>query len=84
MHVQFWINKNVSYDNFVLLVIVGIKACVHVHGVFPYIFIPNSSELLDQDLYQLAASLDKAINVSLGNSTSNSQHVYKIIQVYGR
>jgi len=59
---------------------------MHVHGVFPYLFVryyaasePSpSSYLLD-----FAAGLDKAINVALGNASSARQHVYKISLVSG-
>lgn len=63
----------------------GDKTCLHVHGVFPYVLVPYSGA---QDagpvMYQLASSLDKAINVSLGSSYSNKQYVFKITQVSGR
>lgn len=63
---------------------VGEKTCVHVHGVFPYICIPyDGSEPYLKLSYQLAASLDKAINIASGYSTSNAQHVYKVVLVSG-
>lgn len=66
------------------IVLSGIKTCVHVHGVFPYICIPyDGSEPHLQLSYKLAASLDKAINIASGFSTSNTQHVYKVVLVSG-
>lgn len=63
----------------------GIKTCLHVHGVLPYFYIPyvggDSQTEADKLAYQLAMSLDKAINISLGQSNSNSQHVFKIVLV---
>nr|XP_022909992.1 DNA polymerase zeta catalytic subunit [Onthophagus taurus] len=62
----------------------GVKTCLHIHGVFPYIYIPyDGQEGVDSFIYQLAASLDKAINVSLGQTASNIQHIFKITLVSG-
>ncbi|KAK4881776.1 hypothetical protein RN001_005095 [Aquatica leii] len=62
----------------------GHKTCLHVHGVFPYLYIPydgieDSSSLM----YQIANKLDQAINISLGHASSTTQHVYKIVLVSG-
>lgn len=66
---------------------IGIKTCMHVHGVFPYLYIPfNGSETIgdaDRLSYQLASSLDKAINISLGQTNSSTQHVFKVLLVKG-
>lgn len=59
---------------------------MHVHGVFPYLYIPfdeHSSEDSDRFTYQVAASLDKAINISLGQAHSVDEHVFKIVYVKG-
>lgn len=61
---------------------------MHVHGVFPYLYVPydgNASTLEDADRlsYQLAASLDKAINISLGQTNSATQHIFKVVLVKG-
>ncbi|XP_047479044.1 mucin-4-like [Penaeus chinensis] len=62
----------------------GQKACLHVHGVFPYILIPyDGAESLSRLPYILAAALDKALNIALGNANSNAQHVYKVQPVSG-
>ncbi|XP_015432671.1 PREDICTED: DNA polymerase zeta catalytic subunit [Dufourea novaeangliae] len=62
----------------------GIKTCLHIHGVFPYIYIPCAIENnVDSFMYKLAAAIDSAINVSLGSAFSKSQHVYKIQRVSG-
>uniref|UniRef100_A0A1B6J8T5 DNA-directed DNA polymerase n=1 Tax=Homalodisca liturata TaxID=320908 RepID=A0A1B6J8T5_9HEMI len=63
----------------------GCKTCLHIHGVFPYILVPYSGTGdAGRAMYQLASSLDKAINVSTGSSYSKKQHVFKIVQVSGR
>ncbi|KAG8223007.1 hypothetical protein J437_LFUL000715, partial [Ladona fulva] len=63
----------------------GEKVCLHVHGVFPYIYVPyDGLEQKEGEAYRLASSLDKAINVSLGKSNSVTHHVYKISLVSGR
>ncbi|KAF7990572.1 hypothetical protein HCN44_000377 [Aphidius gifuensis] len=62
----------------------GKKTCLHLHGAFPYMYVPYTSEKKDDNLlYKLAASLDAAINISLGTATSKTQHVYKIQVVTG-
>lgn len=56
-----------------------------MHGVFPYLYVPydggDATGDSDRLAYQLASSLDKAINISLGQTNSNAQHVFKIILV---
>ncbi|CAG9559854.1 unnamed protein product [Danaus chrysippus] len=62
----------------------GQKACLHIHGVFPYFYIPcPEANPQPQFLYQIAASLDKALNIALKQATSANQHVYKITVVKG-
>ncbi|KAH9634515.1 hypothetical protein HF086_016603 [Spodoptera exigua] len=62
----------------------GHKACLHIHGVFPYFYIPcPTPNPQPQFLYQIAASLDKALNIALKQATSTNQHVYKISLVKG-
>lgn len=62
----------------------GIKTCLHIHGVFPYMYVPCTVEKnVDSYIYKLAAAMDSAINVSLGSATSNTQHVYNIQRVSG-
>lgn len=60
---------------------------MHVHGVFPYLYIPyqgnGGANECDIFTYQIATSLDKAINVSLGQATANTEHVFKIVHVKG-
>ncbi|XP_015597697.1 DNA polymerase zeta catalytic subunit isoform X2 [Cephus cinctus] len=62
----------------------GEKTCLHIHGVFPYIYVPCTSMEDGNSLaYNLATSLDSAINVSLGCTASKNQHVFKIQKVSG-
>ncbi|XP_052808091.1 uncharacterized protein LOC128236972 isoform X1 [Mya arenaria] len=63
----------------------GQKTCMHVHGVFPYLYVPYDGTVpWDRFLRQFATSLDKAINVALGYGQAPTQHVYKIVLVNGR
>lgn len=66
----------------------GTKTCAHIHGVFPYLYVPyaggDAAGESDRLSYQLASSLDKAINISLGQANSTTQHVFKIILVKAR
>ncbi|XP_076686257.1 DNA polymerase zeta catalytic subunit isoform X1 [Andrena cerasifolii] len=62
----------------------GVKTCLHIHGVFPYMYVPCTIEKsIDSFIYKLAAAMDSAINVSLGSAMSNTQHVYNIQRVSG-
>ncbi|XP_069126103.1 uncharacterized protein [Argopecten irradians] len=62
----------------------GQKTCMHVHGVFPYLYVPyDGTQPWDRYMRQFASSLDKAVNVAQGHPTSNIQHVYKISLVSG-
>ena len=58
---------------------------MHVHGVFPYLFVRYhaSAEPLSSYMQQFAAALDRAINIALGSAASTRQHVYKISLVSG-
>nr|XP_012234018.1 PREDICTED: DNA polymerase zeta catalytic subunit [Linepithema humile] len=62
----------------------GKKTCLHIHGVFPYMYVPCTvQENTDSYAYQLAASIDSALNTSFGSTSSTNQHVYKIQRVSG-
>ncbi|KAG2468740.1 REV3L polymerase, partial [Polypterus senegalus] len=63
----------------------GQKTCLHVHGIFPYIYVPYDGYGQDPDryLHQVAFSVDRALNVSMGNPSSSSQHIFKISLVSG-
>uniref|UniRef100_A0A2M4B8C7 DNA polymerase zeta catalytic subunit n=1 Tax=Anopheles marajoara TaxID=58244 RepID=A0A2M4B8C7_9DIPT len=66
----------------------GVHSCVHIHGVFPYFYIPYEGSVSDrlvvgQRIYQLATALDKALNVSLAQSNSRTSHVFNISLVKG-
>ncbi|XP_052868750.1 DNA polymerase zeta catalytic subunit [Anopheles cruzii] len=66
----------------------GTHSCVHIHGVLPYFYIPYEGSTadrlaVDQRIYQLASALDKAINISLGQSNSRAMHVFNITLVKG-
>eukprot|EP00092_Neocalanus_flemingeri_P026221 GFUD01028422.1.p1 GENE.GFUD01028422.1~~GFUD01028422.1.p1 ORF type:complete len:564 (-),score=168.80 GFUD01028422.1:58-1749(-) len=61
----------------------GQKACLHLHGIFPYMYVPMPSGEQEGFVYRLAASLDKAINISMQQGSSNVQHVYKAVKVSG-
>ena len=69
----------------------GQKTCLHIHGIFPYLYVPLPAHDQPGYLYRLAASLDKALNMTLYGSgseqhpSSNGQHhVYKIVEVTGK
>ncbi|XP_060769511.1 DNA polymerase zeta catalytic subunit isoform X2 [Neoarius graeffei] len=61
------------------------KTCLHVHGVFPYIYVPYDGfgQEPERYLHQVAFSIDRAVNVSMGNPSSHTQHVFKVTLVSG-
>nr|XP_036219196.1 DNA polymerase zeta catalytic subunit [Bactrocera oleae] len=64
----------------------GRKTCMHVHGVFPYFYIPYEAkefESLNKAIYQITSNVDKAINISLGQACSGAIHVFKVQLVKG-
>lgn len=68
-----------------VFVCAGQKTCLHVHGVFPYIYVPYDGfgQEAERYLRQVAFSIDRAVNVSMGNPSSHTQHVFKITLVSG-
>lgn len=67
----------------------GQKTCLHVHGVFPYIYVPcpptvvDSAEGHGKYVQQLAKSVDHALQVALGAGSREGSHVFKIVLVKG-
>lgn len=62
----------------------GQKTCLHVHGVFPYIYVPyDGTQPTDKYVKQFAISVDFAVQVALGKASSSQQHVYEISVVKG-
>ena len=51
----------------------GQKTCLHIHGIFPYLYVPLPAQDQPGYLYRLAASLDKALNMTLYGSGSSAQ-----------
>ncbi|KAM3602464.1 uncharacterized protein V6R79_004647 [Siganus canaliculatus] len=63
----------------------GQKTCLHLHGVFPYIYVPYDgyNQQPERYLRQVAFSIDRALNVAMGNPACNVQHVFKVVMVSG-
>uniref|UniRef100_A0A8C5JPK4 DNA polymerase zeta catalytic subunit n=1 Tax=Junco hyemalis TaxID=40217 RepID=A0A8C5JPK4_JUNHY len=63
----------------------GQKTCLHLHGVFPYLYVPYDGFGQHPECYlrQVAFSIDRALNVALGNPSSTVQHVFKVSLVSG-
>ncbi|KAJ6660281.1 hypothetical protein lerEdw1_017981 [Lerista edwardsae] len=63
----------------------GQKTCLHLHGIFPYLYVPYDGygQQPEHYLRHLAFSIDRALNVALGNPSSSVQHVFKVSLVYG-
>ena len=64
---------------------VGQKTCLHVHGVFPYLYVPCPvADPSTRYVQQLARGMDQALQVSLGvTSRTDQHHVFKITVVKG-
>lgn len=62
----------------------GQKTCLHLHCVFPYLFVPCPvTDPSAAYLRQLARSADSALQLSLGVASKQAVHVYKIVVVRG-
>ncbi|KYO24730.1 DNA polymerase zeta catalytic subunit isoform A [Alligator mississippiensis] len=63
----------------------GQKTCLHIHGIFPYLYVPYDGygQQSEHYLRQVAFSIDRALNVALGNPSSTVQHVFKVSLVSG-
>ncbi|XP_014636650.1 PREDICTED: DNA polymerase zeta catalytic subunit isoform X1 [Ceratotherium simum simum] len=63
----------------------GQKTCLHLHGIFPYLYVPYDGygQQPERYLSQMAFSIDRALNVALGNPSSTAQHVFKVSLVSG-
>ncbi|XP_054900495.1 DNA polymerase zeta catalytic subunit [Poeciliopsis prolifica] len=63
----------------------GQKTCLHLHGVFPYIYVPYDGcrQQPKRHMRQVAFSIDRALNVAMGNPAASTQHVFKVVLVSG-
>ena len=62
----------------------GQKTCLHIHGAFPYIYVPcGTANPSDGYLRQLCGSIDHALQMSLGAGSKPVQHVFKAVVVKG-
>ena len=70
-------------ESAVLYYFAGERMCMHIHGVFPYVYVALEHEPDESYLQRLAQAIDKAINLSLGRPSSYTQHVFSISVVQG-
>uniref|UniRef100_UPI003AAE4BD6 DNA polymerase zeta catalytic subunit n=1 Tax=Centroberyx gerrardi TaxID=166262 RepID=UPI003AAE4BD6 len=63
----------------------GQKTCLHLHGIFPYIYVAYDGygQQPERHLRQVAFSIDRALNVAMGSPSSSTQHVFKVVLVSG-
>ena len=64
----------------------GQKTCLHVHGVFPYLYVPCSEPRPDERcLLRLAKSVNHALKLSFQSTAprEDDDHVFKIVVVKG-
>ena len=69
----------------------GMKICARRQKNEDLVLLTNKKIVLlelevfqDGWVYRLSASLDKAINISMGQSSSKVQHVYKVMIIMSR
>ena len=80
---RFLIILNAETCFFWLYLFSGQKACTHVHGIFPYLYVPSDEVDLSRNfLRQFASSIDTAMNIALGRASAHIQHVFKITPVH--
>ena len=71
MYRKFLLNEYHDYFCLFLLPCIGYKVCLHVHGVFPYIYIPcDGSAPPDKMGHHIVMALDRAVNILQGQGTS--------------
>lgn len=62
------------------------KICANIHGVFPYLYIPcaeTNHDKINEFMNDVATAIDKNINISYGQSSAATKHVFKIALVKG-
>lgn len=57
----------------------GQKACLHIHGIFPYLYVPMPPGDNPGFLYRLAASLDKALNMTKSGTGFQVSSSYPVL-----
>lgn len=65
----------------------GKKCCLHIHGIYPYIFIPleETCQSKHQEIvYNLASSIDKALCLAIGSTNTKSKYIHNVIVVSGK
>lgn len=85
MHGQCEVDKLNQRFKWICCCVTGQKTCLHLHGVFPYIYVPydGHSQQPERYLRQVAFSIDRALNAAMGNPSSSAQHVFKVVLVSG-
>ena len=68
--------------NYIWFWCLGIKCCVHIHGVFPYMYVPFDGEGdADVIMYRIMNELENSLNVSM--NLSKKEHIFEISLVKG-
>lgn len=66
----------------IVILITGVKTCVHVHGVYPYMYVPyRGGENPERDALLLGTALDQALLTQVNQKFA--RFVYKVILVSG-
>ncbi|XP_054922337.1 uncharacterized protein PolZ1 isoform X1 [Dermacentor andersoni] len=56
----------------------GQKACLHVHGVLPYLTVPCTEPRPERSAVVLASEIDLLLNTAAGRATSMHRHVHHV------
>ena len=73
-----------KYNYYRSKILTGYKVCLHVHGVFPYFYIPYDGSTPPHKMgHQIALAVDKSINVLHGQGMSSAHHVFKASLISG-
>jgi DNA polymerase zeta len=84
MYRKFLLNEYHDYFCLFLLSCIGYKVCLHVHGVFPYLYIPcDGSAPPDKMGHHIVMALDRAVNILQGQGNSSSHYVFKTVILSG-
>ncbi|XP_062511282.1 DNA polymerase zeta catalytic subunit-like [Corticium candelabrum] len=64
----------------------GQRTCLHIHGVFPYVYVSCEDvwQTSSEFMHHLSSSVDRALHLCLDRGTRTPEHaVYKIVPVSG-
>ena len=61
--------------------IAGVKVCLHVHGVYPYLCVPEGGN--GGRIYELATKLNEVVNTFSATKSYRNDQVHRVELVKG-